>query len=55
MIQAKESYEQEINLIVGKVCSNIPNVFWHKKQHEVELPYESDFSENNFPTKPRPI
>ena len=50
-----ESHEQEINLIVGKVYSNIPNAFWHKKQYEVKLPYESDFSEKNFPIKPRPI
>ena len=41
--------------IVGEVCSNIPNAFWHRKQHEVELPYEPDFSEKNIPTKARPI
>ena len=21
--------------IIGEVCSNIPNAFWHRKQHEV--------------------
>ena len=41
--------------IIGEVCSNIPNAFWHRKQHEVELPYEPDFSENNIPTKAKPI
>ena len=41
--------------IVGEVCSNIPNAFWHRKQHEVELPYDSDFNEKNIPTKDRPI
>ena len=55
MIQAKEIHEQEINLIVKEVCSNIPNAFWHRKQHEVELPYELDFSDKNIPTKSRPI
>ena len=55
VIQAKASHEHEINLIVGEVCSNIPNAFWHRKQHEVELPYELDFSKKNIPTKARPI
>ena len=41
--------------IVGEVCSNISNTFWHKKQHEVEMPYELDFSKKNIPTKARPI
>ena len=41
--------------IIREVCSNIPNVFWHRKQHEVELPYEPDFSEKNIPTKAKPI
>ena len=41
--------------IVGEICSNIPNTFWHKRQHEVELPYEPDFSGKNIPTKARPI
>ena len=41
--------------IVREVCSNIPNAFQHRKQHEVELPYEPDFSEKNIPTKARPI
>ncbi|KAL6340263.1 hypothetical protein AAG906_040699 [Vitis piasezkii] len=51
MIQAKENHvnilKQEINLdkIVRDVCFNLPNVFWHKKQHEVELPYEPNFIE----------
>ena len=55
MIQPKENHKQEINLIVGEVCSNIPKAFWHKKQHEVELPYKPNFSEKNIPTKARPI
>ena len=25
------------NNIFREVCSNIPNAFWHRKQHEVEL------------------
>ena len=55
VIQTKENHKQEINLIVGEVCSNIPKAFWHKKQHEVELLYKPNFSEKNIPTKARPI
>ena len=42
-------------MIIGEVYSNIPNAFWHRKKHEVELPYEPYFSEKNIPTKARPI
>ncbi|KAL6336194.1 hypothetical protein AAG906_011076 [Vitis piasezkii] len=41
--------------IIREVCSNIPNAFWHRKKHEIELPYEPNFSEKNIPTKARPI
>ena len=30
-------------------------MFWHRKQHEVILPSEPDFSEKNVPTKTRLI
>ena len=41
--------------IVKEVCSDLPNTFWKRKQHIVDLPYESGFSEKNIPTKARPI
>ena len=53
--KTQDAIEKFKNKIVGEVCSNIPNVFQHRKQHEVELPYESDFSEKNIPIKARPI
>ena len=53
--KTQDAIEKFENKIIGEVCSNIPNTFWHKKQHEVELPYEPDFSEKNIPTKARPI
>ena len=37
------------------VCSNIPNDFWHRRKHIVDLPYVKDFDEKNIPTKARPV
>ena len=53
--KTQDAIESLKNKIIKEVCSNIPNAFWHRKQHEVELPYEPDFSEKNIPTKARPI
>ena len=44
----KEKLKQE-------VCSNLPTAFWHRKKHEVALPYVKDFKEKDIPTKARPI
>ena len=30
--------------------SDIPNAFWHRKKHIVDLPYVKDFNEKNIPT-----
>ena len=38
--KSQDSIERFKTKIVGEVCSNIPNVFWYRKQHEVELPYD---------------
>ena len=38
-----------------KVCSDLPTAFWHRKRHEVALPYVKDFNEKDIPTKARPI
>ena len=53
--KTQDTIENFKNKIIREVCSNIPHAFWHRKQHEVELPYEPDFSEKNIPTKARPI
>ena len=42
-------------MLIDDVCSNVPNAFWHRKKHIVDLPYVKDFDEKNFPTKARPI
>ena len=43
------------DLFTKQICSDIPNAFWERKKHIVNLPYEKDFSERNIPTKARPI
>ena len=43
------------NKIKNEICADLPNAFWHRKQHIISLPYESDFNERNIPTKARPI
>ena len=53
--KTQDLIEKFNNKIVREVCSNISNVFWHRKQHEVELPYEPSFSEKNIPTTAKPI
>ena len=53
--KTQDAIENLKNNIVREVCSNIPNAFWHWKQHEVELPYEPEFSEKHIPTKAKPI
>lgn len=41
--------------LLAQVCSELPNAFWERKKHIVEIPYEKDFNEKNIPTKARPI
>ena len=56
---ACKSYQAEIRKfeekLKQKVCSDLPTAFWHRKRHEVALPYVKDFHEKNIPTKARPI
>ena len=42
-------------MLIDDVCSDIPNAFWHRKKHIVDLPYVKDFNEKNIPTKAHPI
>ena len=44
----EEKFKQE-------VCSDLPTAFWHRKRHEVALPYVKDFNEKDISTKARPI
>ncbi|KAL4601694.1 hypothetical protein ACB092_10G000200 [Castanea dentata] len=46
---------KKIKILISDVCSEIPNAFWHRKKHIVNLPYAKDFNEKNIPTKARPI
>ncbi|KAL4199454.1 hypothetical protein AMTRI_Chr03g145040 [Amborella trichopoda] len=43
------------NIIEKEICNELPNAFWHRKQHIVRLPYEPSFNESQIPTKARPI
>ena len=42
-------------MLIDDVCSDIPNAFWQRKKHIVDLPYVKDFNEKNIPTKARSI
>jgi hypothetical protein len=41
--------------IEQQICSDLPNAFWKRKLHIVDLLYEDNFSEKLIPTKARPI
>ncbi|XP_008233166.1 PREDICTED: uncharacterized protein LOC103332224 [Prunus mume] len=47
--------QQFENKLKNEICSDLPNAFWYRKQHVVNLPYIKTFSEKNIPTKARPI
>ncbi|GAV61570.1 LOW QUALITY PROTEIN: MP domain-containing protein, partial [Cephalotus follicularis] len=53
--QIKEKIDSLKNNIIKNLCSDLPDAFWHRKRHMVSLPYEKDFTEQNIPTKARPI
>ena len=44
-----------LKMLIGDVCSDVPNAFWHRKKHIVDLPYVKYFNEKNIPIKARPI
>ena len=39
--------------MIGDVCSDVPNAFWHKKRHIVNLSYVEDFPTNVLIQEPR--
>ncbi|GAV80963.1 Peptidase_A3 domain-containing protein, partial [Cephalotus follicularis] len=53
--QIREKINSLRNNIINNLCSDLPDTFWHKKRHMVSLPYEKNFTEQNIPTKARPI
>ena len=52
MISKIKNLETEL---LNQLCSELPNAFWERKKHIVEIPYEKDFNEKQIPTKGRPI
>ena len=53
--QIKNRIQDCLEKIHRTICSDLPNAFWNRKKHVVDLPYESTFSETQIPTKSRPI
>jgi hypothetical protein len=51
----KQRIENFENKIKNEICADLPNAFWHRKQHIINLPYESDFNEMTILTKARLI
>ncbi|GAV90357.1 hypothetical protein CFOL_v3_33766 [Cephalotus follicularis] len=54
-LQIREKINSLKNNIINNLCPDLPDAFWHRKQHMVSLPYEKEFTEQNIPTKARPI
>jgi len=52
-LQKKIIYLQ--SKIEQQICSDLPNAFWKRKQHVIDLSYEGTFSEKYIPIKARPI
>ena len=52
MLETINNFQKKL---VNDICSDIPNAFWHRKQHIVKLPYIKEFNESKIPTKARPI
>ena len=48
-MQSKIDNFQKIR--IDDVCSDVPNAFWHRRKHIVDLPYVKDFDEKNISTK----
>ena len=50
LLQSKiDNFQKEL---IVDVCSNVPNAFWHKKIHIVNLSYVEDFPTNVLVQKP---
>ncbi|GAV59539.1 hypothetical protein CFOL_v3_03070, partial [Cephalotus follicularis] len=53
--QIREKINSLKNNVINNLCSDLLDAFWHRKRDVVSLPYEQDFTEQNIPTKARPI
>ncbi|GAV89547.1 Peptidase_A3 domain-containing protein, partial [Cephalotus follicularis] len=53
--QIKEKTDSLKIKMINNLCSDLPDAFLHRKCHMVSLPYEKDFTEQNIPTKTKPI
>ena len=51
----KEKISKFQNIVIKEIYSELPNAFWNRKQHIIDLPYELGFDEKNISTKARPI
>ena len=38
-------------IIKTKICADLPNAFWERKQHIITLPYEKILMKNRFQQK----
>ena len=54
-IEVQKKIQNLLEHIQTSICSDLPNAFWQRKKHVVNLPYEKDFHERQIPTKARPI
>ena len=53
--EVQKKIQNLLEHIQTSICSDLPNAFWQRKKHVVNLPYEKDFHERQIPTKARPI
>ena len=53
LLQSKIDNFQKI--LIDDACSDIPNAFWCRKKHIVDLTYVKGFDEKKIPTKAHPI
>lgn len=53
--KVEERIEEILDKINKEICAEVPNVFWNRKRHELNLPYMDEFNKEKIPTKARPI
>ena len=53
--ESKECRQTLENKFQKQICLDLPNAFWQRKQHMVDLPYEKEILEKQIPTKAQPI
>ena len=53
LLQSK--IDKFLKILINDVCFDIPNAFWRRKRHIVNLAYVKNFNKKNIPAKARPI